>query len=149
MPLCSPGRRLSARISRPGGPLELAALLAKPARAALVLVGAESSEHRADASRLLATASLILQRVTGVIGEPLLVPAGPRGLLDAAADAAHILAGLSPRFREQGLGETRATIARHAEAPVTFVRRGTRPGVLAPPQSMTRFSRSLSGRSIR
>ena len=126
--------------------LELAALLSAPSGAPLVLAGTEAGTRAApDASRLLATASLVLQRSAGIIAEPLLVPAGAAGMLAAAESAAHLVVGLSPRFREEGLGDTRYRLARDAPAPVTFVRRGTRPGVLAP-AGMTRFTWSIADR---
>jgi DNA-binding SARP family transcriptional activator/class 3 adenylate cyclase len=127
--------------------LELAAVLARAGDAPLVLLGTEAGDDGRDASRLLATASLIIQRTSGVIAEPLLVAPGAAGILDAtAADAGHILIGLSPRFREDGLGDTRYQLARTATAPVTFIRRGTRPGVLAPQHSLTRYTWSVTGR---
>jgi DNA-binding SARP family transcriptional activator/class 3 adenylate cyclase len=125
--------------------LELAAVLAGGGRRPLVLAGVDSTEAGSDASRLLATASLIIQRIGDVIPEPVLVPPGADGILGVAAGS-HILTGLSARFREEGLGEARFRLAREAPGPVTFVRRGTRPGVLAPPESVTRFTWSLPAR---
>ena len=43
-----------------------------------------------------------------------------------------LIIGLSERWRKEGLGETRRAIARSAPAPIVFVRRGERPGALAP-----------------
>ena len=123
--------------------LELAAMLASRAGAPLVIAGADVTDGR-DASRLLATASLVIQRTTGIVCEPLLVPPGAAGILEAAAGAAHVVVGLSPRFREEGLGQTRYRIAHDAPSPVTFIRRGSRPGVLAPTDTLTRFSWSLT-----
>ena len=40
--------------------------------------------------------------------------------------------GLSERWRQEGLGPTRSEIAKAAPAPMLFVRRGLRPGALAP-----------------
>jgi DNA-binding SARP family transcriptional activator/class 3 adenylate cyclase len=119
--------------------LELAGRLAKQLRAPLVLAGSESLGNEGDASRLLATASLILQRLVGVTAEPRLITPGADGVLGAASDARLIVVGLSPRYRTEGLGETRHAIAKRAAAPSLFVRRGTRPGLLAPPSSLTRF----------
>jgi hypothetical protein len=101
-------------------------------------------DRDAAALALLATASLVIQRTTGIVCEPLLIPPGSAGILEAAADAAHVVVGLSPRFREEGLGQTRYRIAHDAPSPVTFIRRGSRPGVLAPPDTLTRFSWSLT-----
>jgi DNA-binding SARP family transcriptional activator/class 3 adenylate cyclase len=122
--------------------LELAALYARHTGAPIVVAGAEDSAA-GDASRLLANASLVIQRTTGIVAEPLLIPRGPAGVLEAAADARLIVIGVSPRYRQRGLGETRYAIARQASTPSLFVRRGTRPGVLAPKHSMTRHSWSL------
>ena len=51
---------------------------------------------------------------------------------------------LSERWHREGLGATRLTIAEQAAAPVLLVRRGPRPGGLAPPESRTRFTWSLT-----
>ena len=53
--------------------------------------------------------------------------------------------GLSDRWRQEGLGPTRSEIARAAPAPVLFVRRGTRPGALAPRDDVTKFTWSSAG----
>ena len=51
----------------------------------------------------------------------------------AATEGAGLLVvGLSERWRDEGLGPVRAAIAKAAPAPILFVRRGTRPGALAP-----------------
>jgi len=64
------------------------------------------------------------------------VHAGWRGTRDgvvaAASKATLLMMGLSERWNQEGLGETRRAIARAAPAPMVFVRRGTRPGALAP-----------------
>jgi hypothetical protein len=125
--------------------LELAALLSRAERKRLVLAGAEgTTTDDPDASRMLASASLILQRVSGIVAEPVLIERGAQGLLELAASAHLILVGIPPSYRHHGLGETRYQIAMHAPVPALFVRRGTRPGVLSPNRTMTRFSWSLS-----
>ena len=53
--------------------------------------------------------------------------------------------GLSERWQHEGLGPTRSEIAGAAPAPVLFVRRGTRPGALAPREDVTRFTWSMAG----
>lgn len=45
----------------------------------------------------------------------------------------------------EGLGETRSNIAKAAPAPVLFVRRGSRPGALAPRGNVTQFGWSSAG----
>ncbi|HEU0246786.1 MAG TPA: AfsR/SARP family transcriptional regulator [Gaiellaceae bacterium] len=100
----------------------------------------ERSAHGRDASRLLASVSLAIQRALGVAAEPLLVPPGSDGLVRAADGAALVVVGLSDRWQKDGLGPVRRAVAQDARPPVLLVRRGLRPGVLAPPESMTRFT---------
>lgn len=124
--------------------LELAALIAPRRAVPLVIAGSQARGDGSDASRLLANASLILQRTSGVTPEPILIAPGPRGLLEAAVGAQLLVLGLSSRYREEGLGETRHAIIQAAATPSLFVRRGSRPGILAPQQSMTRFNWSVA-----
>jgi hypothetical protein len=65
----------------------------------------------------------------------------------AAAHAQLLVVGLSERWANEGLGETRRAIARSAPAPIVFVRRGERPGALAPASDATRFAWSTAGAS--
>lgn len=118
--------------------VELAAWLARATDAPLVLAG--SATETKDASRLLASASLILQRAVGVSSSPLLVEPGLDGLVAAAADAALVVFGLSRDWRRKGFGEVRIEVARRASVPTLFVRKGLRPGGLAPAASHTRFT---------
>jgi hypothetical protein len=106
------------------------------------LLGAETdpARGRRDASRLLARASLLVQQLVGIVTEPVLIPPGDRGVLQAAAGARVLVIGLSDRWRAEGIGPIRATIATTADAPVLFVRRGLRPAGLAPGQTFTRFT---------
>lgn len=125
--------------------LELGAWLATATGAPLRLLGSAArddgdGEDGEDASRLLASASLVLQRLAGISAEPLIAESGKTGLLSAAADAGLLVIGLSERWRQEGLGATRSDIARSAAAPILFVRRGVRPGALAPTDDVTRFS---------
>ena len=107
----------------------------------LLLAGAADPQTTGrDASRLLASASLAVQRGLGVATEPLLVPSGAEGLVRAAEDAALVVAGLSDRWQAEGLGPVRRTLALEARPPVLLVRRGLRPGVIVPPAGMTRFT---------
>ncbi len=108
--------------------LELAALIARRRGVPLVIAGSEARGDISDASRLLANASLILQRTSGVTPEPILIAPGPQGLLGAAVGAQLLVLGLSPRYREEGLGETRHAIIQAAATSSLFVRRGSRPG---------------------
>jgi DNA-binding SARP family transcriptional activator len=126
--------------------LELGAWIARAIDAPLRLVGAtDRSERGRDASRLLADASLIVQRTAGILAEPLLADPGRRGITALAAGAGLLVVGLSDRWRDEGLGRARSALATAPPAPMVFVRRGTRPGGLAPAESRTRFSWSLTG----
>jgi Kef-type K+ transport system membrane component KefB len=126
--------------------LELGAWVASSAGAPLRLLGAAGDDAgRRDASRLLGNASLVLQQLAGVAAEPLLIEPGREGVLRAAEGAGLLVVGLSERWREEGLGATRAEIARSAPVPTLFVRRGARQGALAPPDSATRFAWSSIG----
>jgi hypothetical protein len=144
---------------RPGGPalvpfgggehdwaaLELGAWYSAAAGSPLVLVGplAEPERGKRDASRLLAQASLIVQRFLGVTAEPLLTPPGPDAVVEAARDAGIVVVGLSERWRAEGVGEVRRSVAERVAAPVLLARRGLRPGGLAPAATLTRFTWSL------
>jgi hypothetical protein len=70
---------------------------------------------------------------------------GREGIVEAAAGAGLLVVGLSERWRDEGLGPTRSEIAKAAPAPVLFVRRGVRPGALAPREDVTRFGWSVAG----
>ena len=127
--------------------LELGCWVAKAHGAPLRLLGIarDDQQGQRDASRLLADASLIVQRLAGLVPEPVLVQAGADGILGAAQNGGVVLAGLSERWREEGLGPTRLAVAERASVPVLFVRRGVRPGPLAPPDQLTRYAWSLAG----
>ncbi len=120
--------------------LELGAWLASATGAPLRLLGTSRDGGEKDASRLLADASLLVQQFAGVAAEPQITAGGRDGVLAAAAEAGLLISGLSERWRQEGLGETRSAIARAAPAPILFVRRGIRPGALAPRDDVTRFS---------
>src|SRR5919198_1195737 len=126
--------------------VELGAWLARGRELPLRLLGthADPTTGRRDASRLLASASLALQRGLGVTAEPVLVPPGANGIVEAAGDAAVVVIGLSERWPHEGIGATRLAVARDARPPVLLVRRGVRPGGLAPPEARTRFTWSAA-----
>jgi DNA-binding SARP family transcriptional activator len=127
--------------------IELAAWLASSLETTLRLLGTEAdiASGRRDASRLLARASLLVQQVVGIVTEPQLIPTGEAGVLEAAADARLLVIGLSERWRQDGIGTARATVATTAAAPVLFVRAGSRPHGLVPTQTMTKFSWTHAG----
>jgi hypothetical protein len=103
-------------------------------------------EGSRDASRLLARASLAVQRALGVDAEPLLVEPGAEGLLEAATGAALVALGLPDGWKRGGFGAVRAALVSDAGPPVLVVRRGLRPGGLTPPEGLTRFTWSIAAR---
>lgn len=107
---------------------------------AVTLLGVAGSAARRDASRLLASVSLALQRGAGVRAETLLAGPGADGVLEAAAGAGAVVTGLSERWQREGIGSARTRLVVEAPCPVLLVRRGVRPGALAPPEALTRFS---------
>jgi Kef-type K+ transport system membrane component KefB len=124
--------------------LELGTWVAGVRGAAVRLVGTSGMDDgRGDASRTLARAALAVQQLAGVTTQPVLAEPGREGLMRAAAGAGLLVVGLSDRWRQEGLGSLRLAIARTAPAPTIFVRRGQRPGALAPRDDMTRFTWSI------
>ncbi len=127
--------------------LELGAWVAQATGAPLRLIGAASDgrENGRDASRLLADASLIVQRSAGVVAEPLLASPGRKGVMAVAEGAGLLVVGLSEAWRKDGLGRARSALVQAPPSPTVLVRRGPRPGALAPPQTRTHFGWSLTG----
>jgi DNA-binding SARP family transcriptional activator len=126
--------------------LELASWLASAHQVPLRLLGVagDPAAGKRDASRLLATASLVVQQLIGVSAEPQLVSSGTAEIVELAGEAAFLVVGLSSDWQREGLGTVRAELARSGAAPVLLVRRGLRPGGLAPRESQTRFTWSLA-----
>jgi DNA-binding SARP family transcriptional activator len=125
--------------------LELAAWLCSCTGGSLRVVGtdADPRHRRRDASRLLADASLAVQRVVGVDAEPLLVEPRPEALAAAVEPAGLVATGISPRWKAEGIGDSRRALVRAVRTPLLLVHRGPRPGGLAPRDSRTRFSWSI------
>ena len=125
--------------------VELGAWWARANGVPLRLAGAAAApEHgRRDASRLLSHGALAVQRVVGISAEPLLTAPGEEGMLEASRDAGLLVVGLSTRWHHEGLGAARLRLARDATPPTLLVRRGLRPGGLAPPPALTRFTWSI------
>jgi Kef-type K+ transport system membrane component KefB len=126
--------------------LELGAWIASANNAPLKLLGAAGeTEERTKVTRLLGDAGLLVQQYAGVSALPVVAESGREGVVEAAAGAGLLVVGLSERWRDEGLGPTRSEIAKAAPAPVLFVRRGVRPGALAPRDDVTRFGWSVAG----
>jgi predicted permease len=126
--------------------LELGAWIASATGAPLKLLGAAGqTEEGKSATRLLGDAGLLVQQYAGIAAEPVVAEPGREGIVAAAAGAGLLVIGLSDRWRQEGLGPTRSEIAKAAPAPVIFVRRGLRPGALAPRGDVTRFTWSSPG----
>lgn len=114
--------------------LELAAWLARVHGLPLRLLGTEAAGGRRDASRMLAAASLSLQRFAGIATEIAIVPPGPDGIV--SQEGAVIVASL-PAGKLDG---TRRRLFERSPVPVLLVHGGLRPGGLAPDRTLTRFS---------
>jgi DNA-binding SARP family transcriptional activator len=129
--------------------VQLASWFATAHRAPLRLLGstADMPAGQRDASRLLGRASLIVQEMSGVVAEPVLVDPGP-GVLEEATRAGLVVVGLSDRWTQEGLGPLRAEIARTAGCPVVLVRRGSR-STSGPSAQLTRFGWSRARGPVR
>jgi hypothetical protein len=85
---------------------------------------------------------LIVQRAVGISTEPVLVDRD--GLVQATEEGSLVVVvGVSERWRAEGLGPTRLALARDARPPTLLVKRGLRPGGVAPEATLTRFTWSL------
>ena len=112
---------------------------------AVTLLGVSGGAGRRDASRLLANASLALQRGAGVRAETVL--AGPGAGRRARGGRRRRRRRDRPLRALAAGGHRRGPDAapREAPCPVLLVRRGVRPGTLAPPSALTRFTWSGGG----
>ena len=124
--------------------VELGAWLAQSLERDLQLAGASTGAAGRDASRLLASASLALQRAVGVHADPVIVDPSPAALVAAARAAGIVVVGLTERWRREGLGRARTALATDAEVPTLLVRRGLRPGGLAARPGDTRFTWTIA-----
>jgi DNA-binding SARP family transcriptional activator len=127
--------------------VELGAWIASAEERPLRLAGVEAdlAAGRRDASRLLARAALLVQQVTGVSTEPVLLAPGPDQLAAETGHSRIAVLGLPDGWRTRGVGQTRAELAARASAPLLFVRGGPKPGGLAPDESHTRFTWTIGG----
>jgi len=123
--------------------IELGAWLAGATDESLLVAGPIESAEERDASRLLADASLAIQRACGVAAQPLLVEPSAASLVAAARDAGLVVVGLTDRWNVDGLGPVREALTREAPTAVVLVRGGLRPGGLAPTTRLTRFTWSI------
>jgi DNA-binding SARP family transcriptional activator len=126
--------------------LEVGAWVASAAAVPLRLVGRsdDPARGRRDASRLLANASLAVQRLVGVMSGPLLVEPTEAALVSALEPATVVIAGFSSRWRVHGIGEARRLLLRRG-GPTVIVHSGPKPGGLAPAESRTRFTWTIEG----
>lgn len=127
--------------------VEIGAWIASTQGSSLRLLGSsgEPKKGQRDASRLLASVSLMVQQVSGVVADPLLVPPGNEAVIEAAAESGLVVVGLSEEWQKTGIGADRAFVAKDAVPQVVLVRGGLRPGGLAPEQSLTRFTWTMAG----
>jgi hypothetical protein len=126
--------------------LELGAWIAAATGAPLRMLGAAGqTDDTKKATRLLGDASMLVQQYAGISAEPVLAEPGREGIINAAEGSGLLVLGLSERWKQEGLGATRSEIAKSAAAPTLFVRRGLRPGALAPRGDVTRFTWSSPG----
>ena len=127
--------------------LELAARLAASTGEPLSLAGTEALPGRSgsDASRLLADASLAVQRLLGIETTAVLVEPSVDGLVSVATDARLVALGAPARWRVTGLGDVRSALVEAASTTIAVVHRGPRPGALAPRASRTSFTWTIEG----
>jgi Kef-type K+ transport system membrane component KefB len=126
--------------------LELGAWLGSATGAPLKLLGAAGATDETPAvKRRLDDAGMLVREFAGITTDSIVVEGGRDGILAAARGVGLLVVGLSDRWREEGLGETRSQLARSSAAPILFVRRGQRIGALAPRDNFTRFSWSSAG----
>jgi DNA-binding SARP family transcriptional activator len=121
--------------------VELGAWLASARDGTLTLVG--PTQEQRDSSRLLASASIAVQRAFGVTVVPVVIAPDADDLVAAANEASVVVVGLTDRWRVEGLGPVRSALATQAVPPVILVHRGLRPGGLAPPEGLSRFTWSI------
>jgi hypothetical protein len=120
--------------------LELAAWLASATQSTLRLCGGARDEDVPRVQRLVDDAAALVRVYAGVETDCTLVEPGLAGLTRAVEGAGLLMIGLSERWRDEGIGPVRSELARTTSVPILFVRRGERPGALAPTGDVTRFT---------
>jgi DNA-binding SARP family transcriptional activator len=94
------------------------------------------------AGRLLANASIAVQRTLGIAAEPVVLAADAPAAAAAAAAAGVAVVGLPDEWRSRALGPIRLAALAAAQTGLV-VRRGIRPGGVAPGETLTRYTWSL------
>jgi len=125
--------------------VELGAWFCRRTGTILQLAGSLAGSGGRDASRLLANASLAVQRALGVAAEPLLIEPRADALVAAAGGAGLVVVGLTERWRRDGVGRARTALATAGTQPTLLVRRGLRPGGLASRDPGTRYTWTVAG----
>ena len=130
--------------------LETAAWVAKALHVPLALLGIDARDENGgrDASSVLADASLLLQQVVGMSAEPRLAAAPQEALLQAADEPALLVVGLPDRWYQSGIGPLRQALAQPSHASLLFVRSGSRPSGLNPPETSPVFRWSVLTKSL-
>ncbi|HET6946131.1 MAG TPA: AfsR/SARP family transcriptional regulator [Gaiellaceae bacterium] len=125
---------------------EVGAWIAAAEGRPLELIGAaaDAGDERRDASRLLASVALLVQQVAAIETTPSLVATGPSAVADAVEGCRAVVLGLPDDWATRGLGATRSDLVRRAKPPVLLVRGGLRPGGLAPAETLTRYTWTLT-----
>ena len=122
--------------------IELGGGIAGAQASTLKVLGTEEdpASGQRDASRLLASASIAVQRGFGLAAEPLLVARETDEVVRVADEAGMVVTGLSENWKSEGLGTIRTALAARTGSATLLVRRGLRPGGLAPREQLTRFT---------
>jgi class 3 adenylate cyclase len=134
--------------------LQTSTLLARHLDARLVLLGVEADDSDSDdASRLLATASLLAQQLADTTPEPMLISPGPEAVLGELTADSHMVTGTPDDFESRGLGSTRLGILAAAPGAVTYVRSGSSgrdgyPSATRYDWTLTAGVRPASGKSL-
>ncbi len=129
--------------------LDLSARFAASRGAPLTLLGSEARPEagKRDASRLLARASMIAQRSSGVAAAPKLIPPGEEAILAASRSAGLLVVGLSERWADEGLGAARLALAQDAHPPMLIVRCAFGAHGMAAQDEFTRYTWSRAENS--
>lgn len=131
MPAIGPGRPVAVAFSGTEddwAALELPARIAAAHGAHVQLLRVGDAAEEADAGRIAAEAAAAVEQLSGVATEPVAV--FPGRLAEVAREAGLGVVGISGRWRAEGLGPIHSEVVTAVPAPLLFVRRGARPGLL-------------------